>query len=590
MFSLCSCVDTNYDLANKEISTDVEIKGNKLSFPLGSLKAFMIDSLVSGIELIDTTENGVYCIKRSDELYMEKQILPIELNIPSQNISIDIEKSSSTFAYGQVPSVNKHTIPFGIEKEISFENKTSKQFARIYSCSFKKDMSIMLSINLDGLEAIHATSADLDFTIDFPKFFKNLRSDDNDVKVEGNLVHITKEYLPQNEGDLIIKLYCSNFDFESDTESQKGLEPTTDEKGDTYLSHKSMVTANGEITLRNDDSGLSLGDKDTQMAMNMNFEFEDASVKVVNGIFSENFHRVDSVFAIDLKDLATTLEEANKNIRLAAPYLELILSNNINVPLKKVKLGMYGKDEEGELMSNTVIDTEFQLNQPYDDTSGEIIQSTTNLLLTSSKELHKEGFEKIETPNLAAWLEQIPDSVGYSVHPILNTQKRTNIRIDRMISLSAACKTVIPLSFEKLQLAFSTTTPISIEEDSLETFSNVGVKLKMTLANTIPLGLSLKTTALDENKNPIEDITINPIDIEPCNEEHSTLQTTKNKKSVEMGIKSERQNFADIKHLKFEIEVYTNDNNIVGFKPTQGIELSNIAIEISGDIIGNLNE
>ena len=62
----CSCVDATYDLANKEIATDVEMKDNKLSLPLGSLQAFMLDSLLGDIDLIETEEDGTYCIRQSD--------------------------------------------------------------------------------------------------------------------------------------------------------------------------------------------------------------------------------------------------------------------------------------------------------------------------------------------------------------------------------------------------------------------------------------------------------------------------------------------------------------------------------------------
>lgn len=46
LFFFCSCVDDTYDLANKEIKTDMQIKGNKLAVPLGSLSPFMLDSLL----------------------------------------------------------------------------------------------------------------------------------------------------------------------------------------------------------------------------------------------------------------------------------------------------------------------------------------------------------------------------------------------------------------------------------------------------------------------------------------------------------------------------------------------------------------
>ena len=585
LFSFCSCVDATYDLANKEIATDVEFKDNKLSMPLGSLQAFMIDSLINGIELIGTNKDGVYCIEDSNEQHMEKFIHPIEFKIGSRSFSV--EQSVPTVNLGQALSIKELPISFALEENFNINDKVSNQFARIYACTFEEELAIRLNLKLEGLDAIQADAADLNLTINFPPFFKKLRSEDNNVSAEGTRVRITKEYLAQNSQGLDIKLYCSGFDFEA--EKQAGLEVEVRADGSTYLSHQSTMKANGQVTLRNNNSGLALSGSNSKIAMSMEIDFDDIAVQVVDGVFQEEFYKVDSIVGIDLGDLAATLEEANRHIRLAAPYLEVVLDNNIIIPLKKIELAMFGKNKEGELLTNTIVETEFHLNQTYDKATGEILPGITKLLLTSNKDLRKEGFETVETPNLAKWLEQIPDSIGYSAHPILDKSKRVHISIDRAISLGATCKTVIPLSFEMLQLEFCDTVPVNLE-DSLDMLSNAELKLKMTVSNTLPLGLSIKTTALDEHKQPVGEITISAIDIDPCQEDDCTLQTTLNKKKVEIAIKSENVDFAKMKHLKFEYEIYTEENNEVGFKPTQGIQITDIAIEISGDIKTDMNE
>ena len=112
----------------------------------------------------------------------------------------------------------------------------------------------------------------------------------------------------------------------------------------------------------------------------------------------------------------------------------------------------------------------------------------------------------------------------------------------------------------------------------------------MTITNTFPVGLSLKTTALDEKEKPISNIVFSTVSIDPCEEENCTLESTQNKKRVEIGLESESLDFSIMKNLKFEVEIFTKDDNKVGFKPTQGIQISDIAIEVSGDIKTNLNE
>lgn len=569
LFSFCSCIDTTYDWTNKEVSTGID----KWSLPLGSLKPFLIDSLVSGIELIDTTESGIYCIKNCDELCVEKTIHPIELKIPS----LSIDKKSNLLIENDVHTRDIFSITsdtFNIEKKISFNNQITKQFSRIFSCSFKKEMSILIHIKFDGLDAIKANAADLELTLDFPPFFNSLKSDDANITTEGTRIQIAKEYITQNDQGLNIRLYCPGFNFEK--ENQTGLKPQTDAYGATYLSHQSTISANGQIRLRN-DAPLALNESNAQIGMNIDFTFDDISVETVNGVFYEDFYKVDSIFAVDLGDMAAMLKETNSHIKLAAPYVELLLlSNDINIPIKKIEFCMFGKDTEGELITNTAINIDI----PIEDLKGNTLPDTAKYLLTSSEDLQINGYKNIQTPNLAMWLEQIPDSVGYSVHPILDASKRTNVRLSQTISLNAKYNAVVPLSFEKLHLAYSDTIPVDID-GLFETLGNAKIKLKMTVSNTLPLGLSLKTTALGKDEKPIEEITFSTINIEPCNEEHSTIRTTKNKKRVEIVMESKNPNLADLRYLHFETDVYTNDSNIIGIRRAQGILLSDIAIEIS---------
>ena len=88
-----SCVDKNYDLANKEIATDVKIEGNSIAVPVGSLKSVVLDSLidVNGIEMLEKGADGVYSITMDSTISVEESIEPITLNIDSIQHRVDIE-------------------------------------------------------------------------------------------------------------------------------------------------------------------------------------------------------------------------------------------------------------------------------------------------------------------------------------------------------------------------------------------------------------------------------------------------------------------------------------------------------------------
>lgn len=91
-FIVCSCVDNTYDIANKEVATDVKIEGNQVTLPLGSLQAFMLESIINvdSLEMINQT-NGMYSINFSDTIKPYTYKIPeITFQIPSQKVNFDI--------------------------------------------------------------------------------------------------------------------------------------------------------------------------------------------------------------------------------------------------------------------------------------------------------------------------------------------------------------------------------------------------------------------------------------------------------------------------------------------------------------------
>ena len=70
LFLFGSCVDETYDLANKEIAMDMQMKGNKLALPLGSLRPFVLDSLLDleSISMIKADSNRCYSLSLDSSL------------------------------------------------------------------------------------------------------------------------------------------------------------------------------------------------------------------------------------------------------------------------------------------------------------------------------------------------------------------------------------------------------------------------------------------------------------------------------------------------------------------------------------------
>lgn len=101
---ISSCVDQNYDLINKDLSTDISIPGNVITLPIGNFKATVLDSIIDmdEIDMLTKGDDNVYSISQKSE------IDPIEEVIDPVKFSIDpvIEEMSIEFAKAEITTVH----------------------------------------------------------------------------------------------------------------------------------------------------------------------------------------------------------------------------------------------------------------------------------------------------------------------------------------------------------------------------------------------------------------------------------------------------------------------------------------------------
>ncbi|MBR5476139.1 MAG: hypothetical protein IKV17_04905 [Bacteroidaceae bacterium] len=126
-FFFYSCVDHNYDLVNKEISTDVKLEGNKIALPIGSLKAFVLDSLIDteGIDLLAKGEDGVYSISKKDDISITESIDPIKLSIDPIQESMEMSFNDAKITDVHIEGKNIDPAEFNTPS-ISFSDLNSK--------------------------------------------------------------------------------------------------------------------------------------------------------------------------------------------------------------------------------------------------------------------------------------------------------------------------------------------------------------------------------------------------------------------------------------------------------------------------------
>ena len=110
----CSCIDDTYDVINKDISTDMQIKGNKLSLPLGSLCPIPLDSL-----LVDSLIDSIPILKVDKETRIYSLSLDSSLEAGVEKSNLEALKKVSELSADIAP------IPIPIQ-EISFDPEAYK--------------------------------------------------------------------------------------------------------------------------------------------------------------------------------------------------------------------------------------------------------------------------------------------------------------------------------------------------------------------------------------------------------------------------------------------------------------------------------
>lgn len=113
LFLFSSCVDETYDLANKEIAMDMQMKGNKLALPLGSLRPFVLDSLLDleSISMI-TVDSATRSYSLSLDSSLVTSVKQKDLSVLEEvaNLSAEIEPVPIDLGEIKIPSITeKHT-------------------------------------------------------------------------------------------------------------------------------------------------------------------------------------------------------------------------------------------------------------------------------------------------------------------------------------------------------------------------------------------------------------------------------------------------------------------------------------------------
>ena len=211
LFFFCSCVDDTYDL-NKGITTDVALKDNKLSLPLGSLRTVMLDSLIN-VDSLDflNKKDGIYSISMADTIAPYEYEMPeIKFAIPAQkaNVSVDdfakaeitevsIEAQSPTETQFDVPSISLDGLEIpamNTDRSVSAANDMVKDILKEYEGADGQIIETLAPIPFDQTFELSDGVVEFDMSYELPKEIEAIytiylqKGDDDKDSKDGALI------------------------------------------------------------------------------------------------------------------------------------------------------------------------------------------------------------------------------------------------------------------------------------------------------------------------------------------------------------------------------------------------------------------
>lgn len=483
--------------------------------------------------------------------------------------------------------------------DFSLNEKIPAEIERIEKIGFSKDVEIALELSVIGLENLDTTDINLDVEVALPTFLKlQPCGETTGVVVSEGLLRINTAYNPSSAEPLVIKLLCTGLDFMTEEFGFNGIVPKDSTDGNSYISYSCDIAVEGDATINGTEFHSTVLEND--IAFNVNFKIEEIAVKTFHGIYSAQIEKIEEKLDLDLGEELEFLREDGNSVTLADPQLEFVLNNPVGIPVD-IALHLFGNDENGALIPESEISTTLSiLPAEYNETTDELTPVETKLFITTdTSRIKKSGFTNVEIPNLANLLKKIPYSVSLDVEPVVRTTDVTHhVDIEQPIKLDGAYSVVVPLKFNDLHLCYNDTiTDLdSSLGETVKMFSNVSVGVKMDIINTIPLGLSLKAVPLDAEGKVIDDIEIDELKIAAGNGEtlldaNGALNANLPVQAFSFVIKSKSGDISSLDGLAFSLEAASDHTTgSAAIKGEQGIKISNIVFEVSGDIETDLKD
>ena len=562
-----SCVDDRYDLGGG-VSNDISIKDNKLSLPLGDLKVQRLETLLgSSLDFLTAGENG-YSIDRSGKI----DTIALDfarITVPANAFAFD--RAFSFNELGIVESL-RDTATFNIDVPLSVD-----VIEKAYALWPEKDIVLTLNLAIAGLEKT-ALSAEADADLTIPPFIC-VESDDPEVKVDGNLLHINFG-LDATNSTLTKTLRVTHFDF---SRLDGGYLAPVKVDGETRLQYSSELIVDASVKVPTEQ--IDLSQLAEGLSIHADIAYDEITVRMFEGVLNYAPDPVETEVAIASDPSLAQIQE-NVSIVLADPQIAVSLTNPIGVPLL-VDLLVEGLDADGAVLAGSTLNINDVLIHAaaFDAAANTTVPCTTHLLF-AARDITKEGYETVVVPGLTNILKVVPNTLRLRLVPRTDGSVTHHVDFLQPIKVAGDYNISVPLQFDELHLKYETDASSDVEVsfgDLSKYMSKASISLKMNARNTIPVGLKLGLIPMDAQGNELSFIHVSPAEI-PAGDGTAISRDSK-ATEVAFTFAADNCDFTSLARLRVSVEASTDHTEGgIALKPEQGVLLTDIVLTLLVDV------
>lgn len=497
LVTIASCVDQSYDL-EKDISLDMNVGGKLITIPVGYTDLIQLKDLIDETDVLITDENGNYSLTKSDAINpVNVAIDPVsieveEISIESAVLNFLPEGTASNFQESlTVPITGTFTADMERTSSFSINNEVPEELIAIRTVGVKESASrVIVSFTFEGIPSgIDKVLFD-QFKITFPDF---LVFSEEDHVVNGVLTLNGQDDAFNPHVGFRRVLTLESFDF-SGMNNREGL-TMTPENGKNMLIIDSRLSLKGTLktTATIDPAELQ------EIHVSPSITVDRMQVETATGKVNPRIDPISESVALELTDDVDFLKE-DALLDIHNPQILLTIRNTTGVPVN-LAATMHAQDKQGNTIPGSeVSNTVLHINAAVVD--GE---PTETKFIISKQGTTKEGYETIRIDDLSNLTKVIPDKISINMIAQTDQNEVHHINLTKDMKINGDYQVLVPLNFDQIHVNYKDT----IYDLNISDEINSGkIRLTGTAENSIPLGLELGVTPLDESGNEISDIVV----------------------------------------------------------------------------------